>query len=224
MATSVRFKLPFGAAMTHVATGQCVAALTFDDGPHPAHTPRLLELLGRYQARATFFMVGEAVRQHPYLVRQVAEAGHAVANHSWSHPSFHAISPWQRWRQVRQCQQFLAPYGQPLFRPPYGHCNRAFALESLWLRHQVVLWNLDSRDWQDPSPQTIATRLVEGIRPGSIVLLHDGNYDPTSRRSGDDRPQGTLRAMALCLEQLAGQFTFVTVPELREYGRAVYHP
>jgi peptidoglycan-N-acetylglucosamine deacetylase len=107
--------------ITHVVTQDHVVALTFDDGPHPEFTPRLLEILRGHQARATFFMLGEAARRYPDLVKQVATEGHAIGNHSWDHPSFPLITARQQQQQIIACAQALAPYGQRLFRPPYGH-------------------------------------------------------------------------------------------------------
>jgi len=104
--------------ITHVETQEEVAALTFDDGPHPEYTPRLLEILERLQARATFFMVGEAAQRHREIVRRVADAGHAIGNHSWDHPSFPQITGRERREQIRPCERAIAPYGERIFRPP----------------------------------------------------------------------------------------------------------
>ena len=97
--------------ITHFRTADAVAALTFDDGPHPEYTPRLLDMLDRYQAHATFFMVGESARNYPELVQRVANAGHAVANHSWNHRSFVLLSGSERRAQIRECEKAIAPYG-----------------------------------------------------------------------------------------------------------------
>src|SRR5262249_49636601 len=108
-----------------VVTREPVAALTFDDGPHPEYTPRLLDILEQYKVHATFFMVGEAAQKHPELVGQVAHAGHTVGNHSLDHPFFPSIPKHERQRQIRACEQALAPYGRRLFRFPYGAENLA---------------------------------------------------------------------------------------------------
>src|ERR1700751_666629 len=111
--------------MTSVLTRDPVAALTFDDGPHPEYTPRLLAVLAQHQVRATFFMVGEVAQQHPALVRQVAQEGHTIGNHSWDHQSFRTLPGPARRRQIRSCARVLAPYGHALFRPPYGEYSLA---------------------------------------------------------------------------------------------------
>jgi peptidoglycan-N-acetylglucosamine deacetylase len=115
--------------ISHVHTRESVAALTFDDGPDPEYTPRLLAILERYRAQATFFMTGKAAQAHPELVRRVAQAGHAIGNHSWDHPSFPLISGRERRAQIRACAQALVPYGSRLFRPPYTEQNLGSRIE-----------------------------------------------------------------------------------------------
>src|SRR6266849_2574451 len=95
--------------IAHVATRDAVAALTFDDGPHPEYTPRLLQILERHQARATFFMLGEKAHRYPELVQRVAQAGHAIGNHSWDHPVFPEISRRERRDQIRACAKAIDP-------------------------------------------------------------------------------------------------------------------
>src|SRR2546425_2448596 len=146
--------------ITSVVTRDPVAALTFDDGPHPQYTPLLLEILEQYQARATFFMVGESAHKHPQLVRQVAQAGHAVGNHSWNHPFFPSLPSHQRRKQIRVCEYALAPYGQRLFRPPYGAEDLASHLDALSLHYKADAWNLDAEDWLARDPAWMADVLT----------------------------------------------------------------
>ena len=146
--------------ITHVSTQDAVVALTFDDGPHPESTPHLLDILERHQAHATFFMIGEAAQRHPDLVQRVAQAGHAIGNHSWDHPSFPLISGRERRAQLRACEKAIAPYGQRLFRPPYGHQSAASRLDALWLSYRVVTWNLHAYDWLDHDANWMACGLV----------------------------------------------------------------
>jgi peptidoglycan/xylan/chitin deacetylase (PgdA/CDA1 family) len=97
--------------ISSVATTEPIAALTFDDGPHPRHTPKLLEILKRYNAKATFFMVGKVASRYPELVKAVADAGHVIGNHSWDHPSFPSLTRSERLSQVLRCAAALNPYG-----------------------------------------------------------------------------------------------------------------
>jgi peptidoglycan-N-acetylglucosamine deacetylase len=199
-------------AITHVATSIAVAALTFDDGPHPQSTPALLDVLEQYQVQATFFMLGENAQQYPDLVRKVAQAGHAIGNHSWDHPQFPLISRRdQRW-QLRACERAIAPYGQRLFRPPFGQHNAASRFNAWWLGYRAIMWDLDSRDWIDDNAHSIADRLVQHIHSGSIVLLHDGLFKPVEERYANRQPMH--EAIAMVLQRLNGHFRFVTIPEL----------
>jgi peptidoglycan/xylan/chitin deacetylase (PgdA/CDA1 family) len=159
-------------------------ALTFDDGPDPRTTPRVLETLGRYGVVATFFCVGAAARAHPDLLARAARDGHLIANHTWSHPYLPDLSrPELRWQLEATGAALAAAAGQAavpsLIRPPYG----AYTPEILgWLAEQdatTVLWDVDTNDWQLPGPDIIAEQAVRGARNGSIVLLHDGGGDRT---------------------------------------------
>jgi len=203
--------------VTSVSTQDPVVAITFDDGPDPTFTPGLLEILGRHGARATFFMLGESARKYPGLVREVASAGHAIGNHSWGHPSFPAVSRKERRRQIRACDQALAPHGVRLFRPPFGHQNRETFIDAFLLGHQVVLWNVDSEDWLDHNGQLIAERVERETTPGSIILFHDAlGVVLDVRHVSRER---SLDAVDRVLDRLGGRFRFVTVPELLRHGR-----
>ena len=214
--TCVRDDMP--GTITSVATRDPVAALTFDDGPHPEYTPRLLDIMKRYEAHGTFFMIGEPAQKHPELVQRVAQAGHAIGNHSWDHRFFPSLPGRVRREQMRACEQALAPYGQRLFRPPYGAQSLASRFDALWLRYKVVTWNLEAKDWQDHEAAWMADRLVRGIRPGSIVLFHDAIYRSHQAVPQYDR-EPMLTALTSTLEQLGGRFRFVTIPELLRHGR-----
>jgi peptidoglycan-N-acetylglucosamine deacetylase len=204
--------------ITNVMTSEPLAALTFDDGPHPVITPRLLNILHRADARATFFMVGDAARRHGSLLHRVAEAGHAIGNHSWNHPSFPELARRERIRQVRDCQRVLAPYGRRLFRPPYGHQDLASRLDIAWLRYNVVAWNIDAGDWESLDVGEVTDRVLHEIRPGSVVLFHDGEFGvrQTEHRYGEL----TLESVAALLARLRGRLHFVTLPELLRSGTA----
>ena len=144
-------------SLTSVITKEKVVALTFDDGPHPEYTPRVIEILARHQARATFFMVGQAAQRYPDLVRKIGEAGHAIGGHSWDHSSFRRLTGRQRRRQMRACEQVLAPYGQPLFRPPYGEQSVAARIDAFWMGYEVVGWTANSGDWYEADASLMAS-------------------------------------------------------------------
>lgn len=153
--------------------------LTIDDGPDPATTPVLLDLLDKHEARAVFFLIGDRARQHPELVAEIARRGHEIGNHSQTHPAglFWLLRPWQLWREVAGCQETLrgllgrAPVW---FRPPVGHHNLFLApiLRALGLR--MMIWNCRGFDGVEREISTILHHIERGLRPGAIILLHEG--------------------------------------------------
>lgn len=212
-----RLKWSLVGTITHVSTNETVAALTFDDGPNPDWTPRLLAILARYKARATFFMTGEAAREYPHLVDSVARAGHAIGNHSWDHPSFPRIRFREQWRQFRTTERALSPHGQKIFRPPFGHQTLQSRLLAWQLGYQVVTWSVVAMDWLDKDPEWMVDRIAQQIQRGSIILFHDSLCPVLEKRYTDRGP--TLRAVELLLGQLGKRFQFITVPQLLSRGK-----
>lgn len=202
--------------ISQVSTKEPLAALTFDDGPHPIFTPLLLDILKKHRARATFFMIGQNASRYPEIVQQVAQAGHTIGNHSWNHPSFPSVAGQERRAQIRTCARALAPYGQRLFRPPYGEYNLASQLDALWLGYKVIHWSLDIKDWRGLDADRMAEQIVTDTRSGSIVLLHDHVTDPWEERFSDREPM--LRAVNMFLEETGNRLRFVTIPELLRNG------
>jgi peptidoglycan/xylan/chitin deacetylase (PgdA/CDA1 family) len=111
----------------------------------------------------------------------------------------------------------IAPYGQRLFRPPYGDQTGASSLNALWTGYKVVTWNLVAEDWLDHDADWMANLLLEGIQPGSIILLHDNLYQNGGVRNG--KRQQMLKAIEIFLQQVGNRYHFVTVPELLKHGR-----
>jgi peptidoglycan-N-acetylglucosamine deacetylase len=204
--------------LTGVVTHRPVVALTFDDGPHPENTPALLAILAKHDARATFFMIGELAIQYPRVVRAVARAGHAVANHSWSHLSFPLLTARERYEQLRRCKEALAPYGTMLFRPPYCHQSLGSRWQTLCAGYDVVAFNIHVEDWLPRPAEWMSERLVRQTRPGGIIILHDNIYRSALTASEPDR-RPMLRALDDALERLQQRFRFVTVPELLRLGQ-----
>ena len=164
--------------------GEPVVALTFDDGPHPDFTPRILEILRRYGVRATFFQMGSMAERHPDLVRQVVAEGHIVANHTWMHRDLTTLTEEEFAFEVDHTTQVLESIsGQRMacVRPPKGRSD-ATVTQRLAARNLVsVLWTADSRDFEKPGVPPIVTHALAGLQPGAIILLHDagGNRDQT---------------------------------------------
>jgi peptidoglycan/xylan/chitin deacetylase (PgdA/CDA1 family) len=204
--------------ISHVATKEPVAALTFDDGPHPEFTPKLLDVFAKHGAHGTFFMLGDMARRYPGLVREVALRGHAVANHTTDHPSLPLVSRWERWKQLKTCSRALAPYEQKLFRPPYGQRNLGACIDAAMLGYSTVAWNVHAFDWLDHDAEWMANHLVSLVQPGCIIALHDALYHVLDEKYADRMP--TIRAVDLLLERIGKLYRFVTVPELLCYGVA----
>jgi len=206
--------------ITHVATDSPMIALTFDDGPDSTWTPRLLEILAKRNARATFFMLGRAAATHGDLVRDVARAGHAIGNHSWDHPSFPLISRAARRAQISRCANALSPYGGRLFRPPFGQQSFASRIDAFALGYSVVAWNVVAWDWLDHDAEWMTQQLLDRIRSGSIVLLHDAICPGGLEQEPHYPRDNMLAAVSNVLRLLGDRMRFVTVPELLRHGRA----
>lgn len=191
-------------------------ALTFDDGPGET-TPAVLALLKKSGARATFFLCGQNVERFPQFARKIAEAGHEIGNHTYSHPRLLWKTPGYIALEVGRAQNLIAHHTgrrPELFRPPYG--LRWFGLFPILARHSMtaVLWSVDGLDWKLPAGK-ITDRVLAQTRSGSIVLLHDG---VPPRESG--RRENTAEALARILQVLEGKYQFVTISEM--FGRESY--
>ncbi len=158
-------------------TNRKLVALTFDDGPNPAHTPKFLELLKAENVRATFFLIGPNVKTHPELARQIAEAGFEVGNHSWTHPQFNRIGLEKVKDEVQKTSaEILAATGvEPaVLRPPYGEANQKVQDLIGDADLQIINWSIDTNDWKKgTNAKTIADNAIKNMRDGSIILMHD---------------------------------------------------
>ena len=202
-----------------VSTAEPALALTFDDGPHPEDTPRLLDLLDRYGAKATFFVVGKSARNHPELIERIAGAGHALGNHTWDHLSMPSLTGRFRRRQLAWTEEVLGPHSSRLFRPPYGEQSLGSRLDALFLGLRVICWDVIAEDWRDDPPEVMLPRIYRRLRRGSIVLFHDTLYTTTEEKYRDRGPM--LRTVEAMLRELGDRYRFVTVPELLKLGRPV---
>jgi peptidoglycan/xylan/chitin deacetylase (PgdA/CDA1 family) len=214
--------------VTSVETTERVAALTFDDGPDPRWTPPVLEILERYGARATFFMLGKSAAEHQALVKRTSEAGHAIGNHSWDHPCFPLIGARERRWQLRACRVALTPFGGRIMRPPFGYQSLASRVDAMIAGYDVVGWTMEVGDWYDSDAARMAEALRVRLRPGRIILLHDVLFLPAGPDRGPvlgQRPHPDRRAMLEALETFLAAvspgFQFVTVPELLRRGRPI---
>lgn len=205
--------------VTKVITSESIAALTFDDGPHPEYTPRLLEVLERHDAKATFFMLGKHAAAHPRLVERIAQAGHALANHTFDHVRMPETPRRERLRQLRRCRAALAPHGVGLFRPPFGGQSLGSRIDAMLAGYDVVTWSMHAEDWAGHNSATMVGRLERQLKPGSIILLHDMLDNPRVAVAADRGP--TIAAIDTFLTHVGTRYRFITVPELMRRGRPV---
>jgi len=183
-------------------------ALTFDDGPWPGQTNRILDILKDEGVHATFFMQGGRVKKSPGLAKRVADEGHLIGNHTLSHKRLTKEKPKEVRRQIVDGAKTIrsATGVQPVwFRPPYGAIDGDVWKQTRELRVKVALWDIDTRDWSRPGTSKIIRTAEKNARPGSIILMHDG---------GDDRRQ-TIAALPKIIRDLKARgFVFVTLEEL----------
>lgn len=203
----------YGKVLTHADTQRKVIALTFDDGPYPPYTQKLLNVLAEKHVHATFFMVGENAAKHPELVREVQSAGHLVALHAGYHKDLLKLSPDEVRSNIAYGKSTLEEItGTQLhfMRPPHGFKDWFVisAIEDAGLL--TTNWSIIPRDWTNPGAQVITDRVLEKAEPGAIVLLHDGD----SPKNKAPREQ-TIEAVATIIDKLRAQgYEFVTIEEL----------
>lgn len=187
----------------YASTGAvAVVHLTFDDGPDPTWTPRVLEVLRRYGARGTFFMLGQAAAMEPRLVEQVRAEGHAIANHTWSHPQLVALSDNGIRRQLRRADAALGE--TTCVRQPYGATNYRVERAIRSTGKHPVLWDVDPQDWRRPGAEAIARRILAGTRPGAIILLHDGGGDRDQTVAGLELALATMTSKGYAATPVPG--------------------
>ncbi|WP_173095572.1 polysaccharide deacetylase family protein [Actinomadura verrucosospora] len=182
---------------------KCVA-LTFDDGPAES-TGRLLDILAAHHVRATFFIVGQQAAKFPDLVRREHEAGHEVADHSYTHadlgraPTKKILSELNRTQEAIRRASGVAP---TILRPPYGSLSKRLTAITKRMGLAQVLWTVDPLDWEHRNTKYVEERVLKAVKPGYIVLMHD--IHPT-----------TVEAIPAIIEKLAAEgYSFVTVPQL----------
>jgi peptidoglycan/xylan/chitin deacetylase (PgdA/CDA1 family) len=207
----------YGRTFTGLPPGSKQLALTYDDGPNDPHTLRLLEVLAKHQVHATFFLIGRYVKQRPDVAREIVQAGHAVGNHTFSHPNLIFASTGQVRTEVQQCAQTLDDaVGQHsrLFRPPFGGRRPATLRIARSLGLEPVMWNVTGWDWKGKPAEYVEHKVHEQIRGGDVVLLHDGG----NAFFGADRSQTVLATDRLITRCKSEGYEFVTMPVMMGEG------
>lgn len=184
------------------------AALTFDDGPDPRYTPKILEILDHYGVKATFFLVGGNAERNPDVVRQIVAKGHVIGNHTYSHKVIGKLTEEQKVREIERTSEVLGRItgkAPAFFRSPYGYFDTAYFVLADRMGMTQVMWSVVPEDWTNPGAAVIARRVLDKSSNGSIILLHD---------AGGDRSQ-LVEALPAIIEGLRKKgLELVTVPEL----------
>jgi peptidoglycan/xylan/chitin deacetylase (PgdA/CDA1 family) len=201
----------FGPVMGRLPTTEREVALTFDDGPNPDATPRVLDVLGELDVKATFFALGRHAEQWPALVHRMEAEGHQLGNHGYFHRKLHLKSPFYVKRDLRLGKRAIERAGAApprFFRAPHGFRNPWVSAIASSLGERTIGWSLGVWDSDRPGVREIVRRTMEGVKPGSIVLLHDGD----GYNANADRIQ-TARALPEIITGLRERgYTFATLP------------
>ncbi len=169
-----------------------MVALTFDDGPFPQMTAQYLAVLDRLNVRATFFMVGQRIKDYPELARKVVQYGSEIGSHSWGHARLDQLTAEaiaEDLRLVENQVQTNLSREISLLRPPYGGRNDNVLAVAKQLGYKVIIWDVDPRDWEDPPPEKIVAGVLEQVKPGSIIIMHEGHPN-------------TLKALPVIIQRL----------------------
>ncbi|MGB8010226.1 MAG: polysaccharide deacetylase family protein [Terriglobales bacterium] len=189
-------------------------ALTYDDGPNDPHTLKLLDVLAKHSVRATFFMIGRFVQQRPDIARAVAQAGHVIGNHTFTHPQLIFKSAEQTGAELMQCRSALQDaVGEHsnLFRPPFGGRRPGTLRIARSLGLETVMWNVTGYDWNAPPAAVIEKKVERQMRGGDVILLHDGGH----LALGADRAQTVIGTENLIRRFKDQGYEFMTVEEMR---------
>lgn len=181
--------------------GRC--CITFDDGPDPRSTPRILEILSRHEAKATFFLLGRKIEKYPELANAIARGGHEIGSHGYEHLFAWTSGPLRSWRDAGRCDEVLKRRGLQvrLYRPPFGKLNLATLAWAWKTGKTLAWWGIDPRDYgkgagNAPPGKEIVERVGRCALAGSVVLLHDGRIDE------EQDPSNTAAALEEILKML----------------------
>ena len=187
-----------------------LVALTFDDGPHKTHTKVILDTLDKYDVKATFFVVGTNAERFPDIVQYAADMGHEIGNHTYTHPNMKGISHSELQAELSKNEDLLfsiCGVRTKLFRPPCGEMSDAVSSITEESGYKLVLWDVDTRDWEHRSKDAIVNSIKKNVKNGSVILMHDFIGGETH----------TPEALSEIIETLQKDgYEFVTVSELNE--------
>lgn len=181
-------------------------AMTFDDGPHPQNTSRLLDMLSKRNIKATFYVIGGNVERYPHIARRIVAEGHEIGNHTYTHRKLTSLSSSEVRKEMQRTQDAIARatgVKPRTMRPPYGALRadqRVTIMQEFG--YPTILWSVDPRDWQRPGPSVVTSRILAGAGNGAIILAHDLHAP-------------TVDAMPATFDKLLSRgYKFVTVSQL----------
>lgn len=197
------FKLYLRPRMLAKVKSRGCVCLTFDDGPHPDSTPRILDILDEAKVKATFFLIGKKAEQYPDIVGQIVARGHEIGEHGYLHRHAWRSAPLATINDLarggRVLDSFLKDSPIRLFRPPYGKLNLAGLLYLWWNKRRLAYWNIDPRDYKLQTPRQLAEYVIPRLESGSVILLHDG------RGTDGDNQAVTVEGARLILQARIGR-------------------
>jgi peptidoglycan-N-acetylglucosamine deacetylase len=212
----------YGATICRNRDARGLIALTYDDGPNPRFTEPLLSILERHRARATFFLIGKWTEREPALAREVQAAGHAIGNHTFTHPTLALCSGERVQEELRRCAaavedaglSFSKVDGAALMRPPWGRRRPGTLRAVRSAGYAPVIWSVTGWDWRKRETAASIAKRCSKAGDGDVILLHDGTHtEPAGDRAA------SVDATERILERLSGEgYRFVTVPELMAAG------
>ncbi len=212
----------YGRTFTHLPRPSKKLALTYDDGPNDPYTRQLMEVLAKHDVRATFFVIGRYAQRKPEIVRELVKAGHAVGNHTYTHPNLIFQSETQVRTQLRACRQVLEDaIGAPsnLFRPPFGGRRPAVMRILKEGGLDPIMWSVTGYDWSPTTPERIEKNVLRQLRGGDVILLHDGGHV----EMGADRSHTVAVTDRLITRFKAEGYEFLTIPEMKNQALATGH-
>lgn len=190
------------------SNNQMKIALTFDDGPHPKNTKKILDVLDKYNVKSTFFVVGVNVKNYPKALCEIVERGHEIGNHTYSHSILKSMNEEQIRKEINDTEDALSElckYTPNLIRPPCGMYNSSLLKVAKSKDYKIVLWTIDTKDWAHNSVDNIVNGILDSVKSGDIILFHD-------YISGQNNTPKALDIIIPRLQEMG--FNLVTVSEL----------
>lgn len=182
-------------------------ALTFDDGPHPKYTREILDILDEYGIKATFFVIGVNADNYPDTLEETVRRGHEIGNHTYTHPHVSYLNTSNLKNELEKCESAIfehTDYHTKLFRPPEGMIDAAVKNVTCEMDYKVILWNIDTRDWAHTPSEDIAKNVLNNVKSGDIILMHDYIFNSP-----------TPKALRMFLPKLIEEgYKFVVISEL----------